>query len=93
MFEEMLLRGVIQNIAFLLLQNEWLAIVISTVIFAFFHPQYFSKPIMVVNFIIMGSCLAGRINGIIVPAKVPMISVITNVLPTTSTKNGLPLQK
>ncbi|KAA0549803.1 CPBP family intramembrane metalloprotease [Bacillus sp. BGMRC 2118] len=83
MFEELLLRGVIQNIAVFFLEKEWLAIIISTFIFTLFHPQYFSKPMMVVNVIIMGiifGCIYAITQNLLVPFMTHFLVNLTTTI-------------
>ncbi|MEK4515461.1 CPBP family intramembrane glutamic endopeptidase [Paenibacillus sp. FSL H8-0122] len=49
LFEELLFRGIIQNVLNLYLPQPWLAIGITTVLFAGMHVQYYSKPLMLLN--------------------------------------------
>ncbi|MEK5031611.1 CPBP family intramembrane glutamic endopeptidase [Paenibacillus sp. FSL R7-0302] len=49
LFEELLFRGIIQNVLNLYLSQPWLAIGITTVLFAGMHVQYYSKPLMLLN--------------------------------------------
>lgn len=48
-FEELLFRGIIQNVLFLFTSHEWAAILLTTGLFLLLHVQYFKKPIMLVN--------------------------------------------
>ena len=52
LFEEILFRGIIQNLIYVLIENQWIAIIATTVLFLGFHIQYFKKPIMLVNIIV-----------------------------------------
>ncbi|WP_342546710.1 CPBP family intramembrane glutamic endopeptidase [Paenibacillus sp. FSL P2-0089] len=49
LFEELLFRGIIQNVLTLYLPNPWIAIAITTVLFVGMHVQYYSKPLMLLN--------------------------------------------
>lgn len=49
LFEELLFRGIIQNLLFVLTGNQWTAIITATLLFIGFHIQYFKKPIMLLN--------------------------------------------
>ncbi|WP_339218404.1 CPBP family intramembrane glutamic endopeptidase [Paenibacillus sp. FSL H8-0332] len=49
LFEELLFRGIIQNVLNLYLPQPWLAIGITTVLFVGMHVQYYSKPLMLLN--------------------------------------------
>ena len=76
LFEELLFRGIIQNLLFLFMENQWIAIIITTLLFLSFHTQYYKKPIMLVN-IIVPSLTFGWIyfetNNILVPIVVHFI--------------------
>ncbi|MGE7673021.1 CPBP family intramembrane glutamic endopeptidase [Lysinibacillus sp. NPDC094403] len=49
LFEEILFRGIIQNLLFVFLEHKWTAIIITTLLFLGMHAQYFKKPIMLIN--------------------------------------------
>ncbi|AYK08012.1 CPBP family intramembrane glutamic endopeptidase [Brevibacillus laterosporus] len=49
LFEELLFRGIIQNLLFIFIENQWIAIITTTLFFLGFHIQYFKKPIMLIN--------------------------------------------
>jgi len=49
LFEEMLFRGIIQNSLLLFIEHQWIAIIITTLLFLGMHTQYFKKPIMLIN--------------------------------------------
>ncbi|MEK3878354.1 CPBP family intramembrane glutamic endopeptidase [Paenibacillus sp. FSL M7-0420] len=49
LFEELLFRGIIQNVLNLYLPQPWLAIGITTVLFVGMHVQYYTKPLMLLN--------------------------------------------
>ena len=49
LFEEMLFRGIIQNMLYVFIENQWIAIIITTLLFIGMHVQYFKKPIMLLN--------------------------------------------
>ncbi|AUM65016.1 CPBP family intramembrane metalloprotease [Brevibacillus laterosporus] len=49
LFEELLFRGIIQNLLFIFIENQWIAIIATTLFFLGFHIQYFKKPIMLIN--------------------------------------------
>ncbi|MGE7948468.1 CPBP family intramembrane glutamic endopeptidase [Lysinibacillus sp. NPDC093688] len=70
LFEEMLFRGIIQNLLLVFIENKWTAIIITTLLFLGFHIQYFKKPIMLLN-IAIPSLIFGWIyfetNNILVP--------------------------
>ena len=83
LFEELLFRGIIQNAAFWLLQNEWLAIGVGAVAFLLFHVRYFKKPVMLVN-ILLPSVVFGRVymetNNMLVPITVHFLMNVTMTL-------------
>ncbi|UUH71027.1 CPBP family intramembrane glutamic endopeptidase [Bacillus subtilis] len=70
LFEELLFRGIIQTLLFIFTENQWIAILITTVCFLALHTQYFKKPIMLIN-ISVPSLTFGWIyfetNNIVVP--------------------------
>ncbi|MGE7689959.1 CPBP family intramembrane glutamic endopeptidase [Lysinibacillus sp. NPDC097214] len=70
LFEELLFRGIIQNLLLVFIEHKWAAIIITTLLFLGFHIQYFKKPIMLLN-IAIPSLIFGWIyfetNNIIVP--------------------------
>ena len=49
LFEELLFRGIIQNVLYIWLNHQWMAMLITTCLFIAFHVQYFKKPIMLLN--------------------------------------------
>ncbi|GKV68884.1 hypothetical protein NCCP2716_13820 [Sporosarcina sp. NCCP-2716] len=49
LFEELLFRGLLQNLLSLWTGNAWSAILLTTVVFVCFHVQYFRKPVMLVT--------------------------------------------
>jgi len=49
LFEEILFRGIIQNLLYVFIENQWIAIIITTLLFIGIHIQYFKKPIMLIN--------------------------------------------
>ncbi|KQY94332.1 CAAX protease [Paenibacillus sp. Root52] len=49
LFEEMLFRGIVQNVLYLFIESNWVAILTTTLLFIGFHIQYFKKPIMLIN--------------------------------------------
>ena len=49
LFEEMLFRGIIQNLLYVFIENQWIAIITTTLLFIGIHIQYFKKPIMLIN--------------------------------------------
>lgn len=70
LFEEILFRGIIQNLIYVFTENQWVAIGTTTLLFIGIHIQYFKKPIMLIN-IIVPSLTFGWIyfetNNILVP--------------------------
>ncbi|MGE7950938.1 CPBP family intramembrane glutamic endopeptidase [Lysinibacillus xylanilyticus] len=70
LFEEVLFRGIIQNLLLVFLEHQWTAIIITTLLFLGIHTQYFKKPIMLIN-ITVPSLILGWIyfktNNILVP--------------------------
>ena len=70
LFEEVLFRGIIQNLLLVFLEQPWTAIIITTLLFIGMHIQYFKKPIMLIN-ITIPSLIFGWIyfetNNILVP--------------------------
>ncbi|MFT9820341.1 lysostaphin resistance A-like protein [Lysinibacillus sp. NPDC056185] len=70
LFEEILFRGIIQNLLLVFLEQPWTAIIITTLLFIGMHIQYFKKPIMLIN-ITVPSLIFGWIyfetNNILVP--------------------------
>lgn len=70
LFEEVLFRGIIQNLLLVFLEHQWTAIIITTLLFIGMHIQYFKKPIMLIN-ITVPSLIFGWIycqtNNILVP--------------------------
>lgn len=73
LFEELLFRGIIQNLIFLFVDSWWTAIIITTLLFLCFHVQYFKKPLMLLN-ITIPSLIFGWIyfktNNILAPFAV-----------------------
>lgn len=49
LFEEMLFRGIVQNVLYVFIKSNWIAIFTTTLLFIGFHIQYFKKPIMLIN--------------------------------------------
>ncbi|MED3804157.1 CPBP family intramembrane metalloprotease [Lysinibacillus xylanilyticus] len=70
LFEEILFRGIIQNLFLVFLEHQWTAIIITTLLFLGMHTQYIKKPIMLIN-ITVPSLIFGWIyfetNNILVP--------------------------
>jgi len=57
LFEELLFRGIVQNFIFLILKNEWYAIIATAVFFVIYHKRYFKKPLMLLNITLPGLVL------------------------------------
>lgn len=53
-FEEMLFRGIVQNVLLKFTGSEWAAIILASVLFIVFHVQYFKKPLMLATITIPG---------------------------------------
>lgn len=51
-FEELLFRGIVQNLIFAFSNSAWMSIIITTLLFVLFHFQYFKKPMMLFNIIV-----------------------------------------
>ena len=49
LFEELLFRGIIQNVLFIIVDHRWLAILLTSFLFVAFHVQYYKKPLMLLN--------------------------------------------
>lgn len=49
LFEELLFRGIIQNVLSIFIEHQWTVIIITTLLFLTFHIQYFKKPLMLLN--------------------------------------------
>jgi uncharacterized protein len=49
LFEEILFRGIIQNLLFELTEYQWAANILTTILFLGIHTQYFKKPLMLIN--------------------------------------------
>ncbi|MEB2282945.1 CPBP family intramembrane metalloprotease [Lysinibacillus xylanilyticus] len=49
LFEEVLFRGIIQNLLLVFLEHQCTAIIITTLLFIGMHTQYFKKPVMLIN--------------------------------------------
>lgn len=49
LFEELLFRGILQNLLLVYSGNEGIAVAISTLLFLSIHVQYFKKPLMLLN--------------------------------------------
>ncbi|MGF9891394.1 CPBP family intramembrane glutamic endopeptidase [Priestia megaterium] len=49
LFEEMLFRGIIQNVLSVFIEQQWIVIILTTLLFLGFHTQYFKKPVMLLN--------------------------------------------
>lgn len=49
LFEELLFRGIVQNLIFVFTESAWIAIGMTTLLFLCLHIQYFKKPVMLLN--------------------------------------------
>ncbi|MFC9539892.1 CPBP family intramembrane glutamic endopeptidase [Lysinibacillus sp. NPDC056959] len=45
----MFFRGIVQNSLLLFIDQQWITIIITTLLFLGMHTQYFKKPIMLIN--------------------------------------------
>ncbi|WP_233190797.1 CPBP family intramembrane glutamic endopeptidase [Sporosarcina sp. P19] len=76
LFEELLFRGIIQNLFFVYTGHQWVAILSTTVLFLVFHIQYYKKPMMLLN-ITIPSLVFGwvyfKTNNLLVPVFVHSI--------------------
>ena len=73
LFEEILFRGIIQNLLYVFMENQWLAIIITTLLFIGMHIQYFKKPIMLLNITVPGLAFCWiyfETNNLLVPLLV-----------------------
>ncbi|WP_456364439.1 CPBP family intramembrane glutamic endopeptidase [Priestia aryabhattai] len=52
LFEELLFRGIIQNVLSMFIEQQWTAIFITTLLFLAIHTQYLKKPVMLLNIFI-----------------------------------------
>jgi len=81
LFEEMYFRGIIQNSLLLFLNEQWIAIIITTLLLLGMHTQYFKKPIMLIN-IFVTSLIFGWIyfetNNILAPFLVHFLMNLGN---------------
>ncbi len=53
-FEELFFRGIILNVLTIFIDNKWIAIIITTLLFVSLHVQYFKKPVMLLNIMVPG---------------------------------------
>ncbi|WP_301107432.1 CPBP family intramembrane glutamic endopeptidase [Sporosarcina sp.] len=76
LFEELLFRGIVQNLIFVFTESAWIAIGMTTLLFLGLHVQYFKKPIMLLN-ITVPSLVFGwvyfKTNNILAPFLVHFI--------------------
>ncbi|AXI00893.1 CPBP family intramembrane metalloprotease [Sporosarcina sp. PTS2304] len=49
LFEELLFRGIIQNLILVYTESAWIAIIATTFLFLCLHVQYFKKPVMLLS--------------------------------------------
>ncbi|MNB88662.1 CAAX amino terminal protease self- immunity [compost metagenome] len=54
LFEELLFRGIVQNLLFVYTGNQWAAIIITALLFVGIHVQYYKKPLMLINIAVPG---------------------------------------
>lgn len=83
LFEELLFRGIIQNFLYLYLENQWVAIIIATLLFVSFHIRYFKKPIMLINITVPGLTFGWiyfETNNLLVPLLVHFLTNLTITL-------------
>ncbi|ARK25158.1 CAAX protease family protein [Sporosarcina sp. P37] len=76
LFEELLFRGIIQNLLFVFTDHQWIAILSTTLLFLAAHVQYFKKPIMFLNIFIPGLVFGWiyfKTNNLLVPVFVHFI--------------------
>ncbi|MBY0215169.1 CPBP family intramembrane metalloprotease [Paenibacillus illinoisensis] len=72
LFEELLFRGIIQNLLYVVFDEKWVAIIASSALFVAFHFSYFKTPIMLLN-IVIPSLLFGSLYGATNNLMVPVI--------------------
>lgn len=76
LFEEVLFRGIIQNLILLFTNQQWIAILLTALLFITFHVRYFKKPMMLLN-IFIPSVVFGwvyvKTDNILVPVFVHFI--------------------
>lgn len=83
LFEEMLFRGIVQNVLYVFIKSNWIAVFTTTLLFIGFHIQYFKKPIMLIN-ITIPSLVFGWIytetNNLAVPVLVHFLMNVSITL-------------
>lgn len=84
LFEELLFRGILQNLLLLLLEESWQAVLVTSVLFCGIHISYFKKPIMLLN-IFIPSIVFGWLyvatNNLIIPVTVHiMMNLVMTLL-------------
>ncbi|WP_019394606.1 CPBP family intramembrane glutamic endopeptidase [Priestia filamentosa] len=52
LFEELLFRGIVQNLLLLYIEKSWVGIFITSLLFLALHVQYFKKPLMLFNILL-----------------------------------------
>ncbi|MGQ3377777.1 lysostaphin resistance A-like protein [Priestia endophytica] len=52
LFEELLFRGIVQNLLLLYIEESWVGIFITSLLFLALHVQYFKKPLMLFNILL-----------------------------------------
>lgn len=76
LFEETLFRGIIQNLLLIFTGHQWVAILLTALLFIAFHFHYFKKPIMLLNICIPSlvfSWIYFKTNNILVPIFVHFV--------------------
>jgi len=82
LFEELLFRGIIQNLIYLFTDSRWIAIIAATLLFVCFHVRYFKKPVMLLNITLPGLVFGWvyyETSNLLVPL---MVHFATNVMMT-----------
>ncbi|WP_042201282.1 CPBP family intramembrane glutamic endopeptidase [Paenibacillus camerounensis] len=54
LFEELLFRGIVQNLLYVYTGNQWASILITALLFVAIHVQYYKKPLMLINIAVPG---------------------------------------
>jgi membrane protease YdiL (CAAX protease family) len=52
LFEELFFRGILQNLLLLYIEESWVGIFITSLLFLALHVQYFKKPLMLFNILL-----------------------------------------
>lgn len=53
LFEELLFRGIVQNLLLLYIEESWTGIFITSLLFLALHVQYFKKPLILFNILLL----------------------------------------